>query len=181
MPTTQYLLHLEILNAELRTSNLSLRPVRDQDASRMVAIDRDPLVQAHLLDYAIDSPLKALAVITHAQQLRGQTDSLGFWSAFNDQDEYLGYFSLMPSPSESTSPDIELGVKLSPAAWGQFIALKGGRLLCDFAKQQQLPGLVGIFAPANRVIPILLTRLGFKPDGQLTHFGQAAVRYRLEF
>ncbi len=162
---------------ELRAANFCLRPAADRDAAAIAAVDRDPQVRAHLLDSPIDTPFKALAVITLSQQLQQNNEALGFWSAFDSDNNYLGYFSLMPSEHD----DIELGVKLAPSAWGKHVALGGGRLLCQHAAANSLPNLVGIFAPGNRVIPLLLKRLGFEADGTVQHFGKPAVRYRRLF
>ena len=75
---------------------------------------------------------------------------------------------------------VEIGVRLVPEAWGRWYALEGGRLLCAHAfAKVGLASLAGFFAPANRVIEILLRRLGFLPDGEVEHFGKKAVRYVL--
>lgn len=165
----------------IETRRMSLREFEFGDAQALIDLDADPRVRRYLIDDPIDSPTRALLLIDHVQTLYADGRGLGIWRADDDDENFLGYFSLMPvAAPHRDSGMVEIGVRLHPRAWGHFYALEGGRALCKYAFDTlRLPALVGYCDPGNRVVGILLRRLGFKDAGLTQHFSNEAKSFRL--
>lgn len=161
----------------LRSVRLRLRGLKYADIPALTRLNADAEVRRHLIDASPTRFFEVTALVSWANQIYLSHPGLGIWHAADTNDTFVGTFSLMPVEGGET---VEIGVRLVPEAWGRWYALEGGRLLCAHAfAKLGLPSLVGFFAPANRVIEILLRRLGFLPDGEVEHFGKAALRYVL--
>lgn len=149
---------------ELRGRRLRLRRFEYADAPDLLALDDDERVRRYLVDDPVDTPTQALLLIDHLHTLYADGRGLGIWHASNRNDEFLGHFSLMPV---TDSHDVEIGVRLGPQAWGKHYALEGGRLLCRYGFETLgLPRIVGFCNPDNRVVEVLLRRLGFEKIGR---------------
>ncbi|MFK8014900.1 MAG: GNAT family N-acetyltransferase [Gammaproteobacteria bacterium] len=160
----------------LQSRRMQWREFDFGDAQSLIDLDADPRVREYLIDDPVDSPTKALLLIQHLQSLYADGRGLGIWRAADDEDAFLGYFSLMPV--NECLDQVEIGVRLRPEAWGKFYALEGGRALCDYAFDTlNLRRLVGYCDPGNRVIGILLRRLGFRDTGLTTHFERHAQSF----
>ena len=161
----------------VRSRRLCLRGLKYADIAALTRLNADAEVQRHLIDASPTRFFEVTALVSWANQIYLARPGLGIWHAADASERFVGTFSLMPVEG---SDAVEIGVRLVPEAWGRWYALEGGRLLCAHAfAKLGLPALVGFFAPANRVIEILLRRLGFVPDGEVEHFGKAALRYVL--
>lgn len=159
----------------LTTRRLLLRELRQADAPYLVDIDRDPDVTRWLLDERVRNLLQAWKLVADMNALYRRRPGLGLWLAIPHEEKHpVGYFSLMPV---TDSEDVELGVRLYRASWGKHYALEAGRALCDHAFERlSLDRLVAFCHPDNRVVPLLLRRLGFDRTEQTTHFGRSAQR-----
>ena len=161
----------------LRSSRLRMRGLKYGDIPSLTRLNADSEVQRHLLDASPTRFFELAALVSWTNQIYAARPGLGIWHAADAHDAFVGTFSLMPVEA---SDAVEIGVRLVPAAWGQWYALEGGRLLCAHAfARTGLASLVGFFAPANRVVDLLLRRLGFQPHGEIEHFGKPAMRYQL--
>jgi RimJ/RimL family protein N-acetyltransferase len=154
-----------------------MRQLVNADLSDLRRLDSDPRVTELLLDRPVTTLVEALALVSFANTIYRDFPGLGIWHTRDHQDNFLGHFSLMLV--EDTG-DVEIGVKLVPSAWGKAYAIEGGRALCDYAfGRLGLTQLVGLCHPENRVVPILLKRLGFVEHGVTVHFGKPAIRLKL--
>jgi RimJ/RimL family protein N-acetyltransferase len=161
----------------LRSARLRLRGLKFGDIPALTRLNADVDVQRHLLDASPTRFFELAALVSLTNQIYAAHPGLGIWHAADANDAFVGTFSLMPVEA---SDAVEIGVRLVPEAWGQWYALEGGRLLCRHAfARLGLASLVGFYAPANRVVALILRRLGFQPDGEIEHFGKPAMRYRL--
>jgi RimJ/RimL family protein N-acetyltransferase len=148
---------------ELRGRRLRLRQFDFADAYDLFALDDDERVRRYIIDDPVDTPTNAILLIDHLQTLYNDGRGLGIWHASDENDRFLGHFSLMPVEQ---SKDVEIGVRLGPLAWGKHYAIEGGRILCAYGfGQLGLKRIVGFCDPDNRVVEILLRRLGFKKLG----------------
>lgn len=148
---------------ELRGRRLRLRQFEYADAFDLLALDSDERVRRYIIDDPVDTPTKAIVLIDHLRTLYNDGRGLGIWHASDEEDRFLGHFSLMPVES---GHDVEIGVRLGPQAWGKHYAIEGGRLLCAYGFEQLgLERIVGSCDPNNRIVEILLRRLGFKKLG----------------
>lgn len=160
----------------LRTRRMTLRVLAPADVFELQALGRNARVTGALLDAPVDDIASAAALIGTAQRIRRERPGLGIWRA-DDAQGFLGFFSLM---AELDPAEVEIGTRLLPRAWGRGYALEGGAALCAHAFDTLgLPELLGLCDPANRSVPPLLARLGFRPDGTARQFGKPALRMRL--
>lgn len=163
-------------DAFLHTRRMTLRVLRPADVFDLQALGRDARVTSALLDAPVDDIASAAALIQTAERVHRERPGLGIWRA-DDARGFLGFFSLM---AELDPHEVEIGTRLLPRAWGRGYALEGGAALCGHAfGTLGLPALVGLCDPANRSVPPLLSRLGFRPDGTTEQFGRPALRMRL--
>ena len=160
----------------MRTRRLLLRGLRPGDVFDLQRLGRDPRVSRALLDGPVDDIASAAALVEAARRIRRERPGLGLWRA-DDAAGFIGFFSLV---AEFDPCEVEIGTRLLPRAWGRGYALEGGAALCAHAFDTLgLPELVGLCDPANRSVPPLLARLGFRPDGMAEQFGKPALRMRL--
>lgn len=161
----------------LRTRRMTLRHLRPGDVFDLQYLGRNARVAEALLDAPVDDIASAAALVETATRVRHARPGLGIWRA-DDARGFLGFFSLM---AELDPREVEIGTRLLPRAWGRGYALEGGEALCRHAFETLgLPALVGMCDPANRSVPPLLERLGFRRDGHAEQFGRPAVRMRLD-
>lgn len=161
----------------LRTRRMTLRHLRPGDVFDLQYLGRNARVAAALLDAPVDDIASAAALVATAARVRQLRPGLGIWRA-DDARGFLGFFSLM---AELDPGEVEIGTRLLPRAWGRGYALEGGEALCGHAFDTLgLTALVGMCDPANRSVPPLLARLGFRRDGHAEQFGRPALRMRLD-
>ncbi len=130
-----------------------------------------------LLDDRLRTIVDALALIGYVQRLYATRPGLGIWLARDDADRFVGHFSLMPV---GDGPEVEIGVRLLPEAWGHHYPVVGGRALLRHAfGGLGLERVLGFCHPDNHAVPVILRRLRFVPQGETTHFGKRALAYEL--
>lgn len=161
----------------IRSRRLRLAQFQFEHAQDLLDLDADPRVRQYLIDDPVTTPTEALLLIDHLQSVYNDGRGLGIWRASNDEQEFLGHFSLMPVDEN----DVAIGVRMHPDAWGRHYAIEGGRALCDYAfNALGLARLVGYCDPGNRVVDLLLRRLRFKAQGVVTQDGNAVSGYVLQ-
>lgn len=160
----------------LRTRRMRLRGLRYADVFDLQRLGRNERVTRTLIDAPVDSMLAACVLIDTANRVYRERPGLGVWRADDERGEFIGFFSLMAE----VGPEVKIGTRLLPRAWGRGYALEGGAALCTHAFDTlQLPALVGLCDPRNRSVPPLLARLGFVADGDTEQFGNRALRFVL--
>jgi RimJ/RimL family protein N-acetyltransferase len=161
----------------VRSRRLRLNGLRYADIPFLSRLYAHSEVQQLLLD---DSPtrfIEVAALVAWVNQLYERRPGLGIWRADRIGGDFLGTFSLMPIEA---SGEVEIGVRLTPEAWGHWYAVEGGRLLCEHAfATLRLPRVVGYFHPDNRVVARILARIGFTDEGEADYIGKRAIRYVL--
>ncbi|GHD73455.1 hypothetical protein GCM10007164_22710 [Luteimonas padinae] len=161
------------VDAFLQTRRMTLRRLRPSDVFDLQYLGRNARVSEALLDAPVDDIASAAALVEASARVHRERPGLGVWRA-DDARGFLGFFSLM---AEFDPREVEIGTRLLPRAWGRGYALEGGAALCGHAfGTLGLPALVGLCDPANRSVPPLLARLGFRPDGTTEQFGRPALR-----
>ena len=157
----------------LQTRRMTLRRLRPSDVFDLQYLGRNARVSEALLDAPVDDIASAAALVEASARVHRERPGLGVWRA-DDAQGFLGFFSLM---AEFDPREVEIGTRLLPRAWGRGYALEGGAALCGHAfGTLGLPALVGLCDPANRSVPPLLARLGFRLDGTTEQFGRLALR-----
>lgn len=160
----------------LRTRRLLLRGLGYRHVPDLLRLGREERVTQWLLDSPLRNLAEVAGVIVWANRLYAARPPLGLWHA-SDARGFIGMFSLTPDSDGETG----IGARLLPRAWGRGYAIEGGVALCEHAfATLRLPRLVGLCDPQNRSVPPLLSRLGFRSDGDAMQGGQRALRFVLE-
>ncbi|WP_340647401.1 GNAT family N-acetyltransferase [Phenylobacterium sp.] len=158
------------------TERLVLRPRGLEHLEACVAINSDPEVMRYV--GPVWPPAHQRAHLTR-QFATDRGEGLGHWAIFRKTapEEMLGWVLLVPL--EGTDA-IQIGYRLKRAAWGDGIATEAGRRLVDHAIETLgLSGLAAWTHPQNTGSKGVLTKLGFRPDGQYDDNGQVQDLYRL--
>jgi RimJ/RimL family protein N-acetyltransferase len=80
-----------------------------------------------------------------------------------DTGAFVGWFSLKYA---GRSPDIEVGYRLVPQAWGQGFATEGARALVDYGFDDlDLDRIIGVTHPGNRASQRVLMKAGMVDIG----------------
>lgn len=121
----------------LRSLRLVLRPVRDEDAADLVALDADEEVRRW-----VDMPAAPTErqitdeMIPRWREFDRLTPQVGFWVA-QSEGVFAGWFHLRPpkhvAEKVAAKGDLELGYRLRRELWGKGLATEGSRLLLTHA------------------------------------------------
>ncbi len=148
----------------LRTRRLVLRGLRLRDAEDVSSLHAEPRVCEHLLEKVPVSFLETIAFIAAANRLYADAPGIGVWHA-SAAEGFVGLFSLLPVAGSER--DIELGVRLMPAAFGRMYSLEGARALREHAfGHLGLARLRGGCHPRNAAASLIFRRLGFSETGE---------------
>ncbi len=95
-----------------------------------------------------------------------------------DSGKFIGWFSLKYA---GRSPDVEIGYRLRPEAWGQGFATEGAKAMHDYGFDDLgLYRIIGVTHPGNRASQRVLLKMGLLRSrlGQLLRPAVAPVRRR---
>jgi RimJ/RimL family protein N-acetyltransferase len=146
----------------LATTRLRLEPLTADHAEDLVALDGDAEVMQYLTGRArtrqevLDEWLPVLTRET------GPGGLLGYWAGSRDDDTFVGWWALNPSPDDEHQA--ELGYRLRRASWGQGLASEGALAL--LAHGFERGGLNRIWAQTmavNTASRGVMTRIGMSP------------------
>ena len=162
---------------ELETERLSLRQWSLADLDAIVAMDRDPEVYRFLEEPGDPDEQRS------DMRERILTDfgpGLGTWSIFGraQSQSFLGLALL--SPIDDEGPDVEIGFRLTRAAWGQGIASEAAaRLIRHGFETVGLPEIIAVTDPDNAGSEKALKQLGFQREGWRKAWGYDNHFFRL--
>ncbi|HEX4389064.1 MAG TPA: GNAT family N-acetyltransferase [Steroidobacteraceae bacterium] len=150
--------------SELRTSRLRLRHWREADLALFAALNADPLVMEFLGPCLSRGESDALA--------RRAEDALarrgfGFWALeVHESGLFAGFVGLsVPGFAAHFTPCVEVGWRLSHAAWGKGYASEAARACLEFGfRELALRQIVAFTARANRRSRAVMERLGMRYD-----------------
>jgi RimJ/RimL family protein N-acetyltransferase len=148
----------------LETLRLEFRDFVAADFDDLYRLDSDPQVMKYI---ASGKPATRVAVLqTLARIIRYPAlyPDLGVWRASRcDTGAFVGWFSLKYA---GRSPDIEVGYRLVPQAWGQGFATEGARALVDYGFDDlDLDRIIGVTHPGNRASQRVLMKAGMVDIG----------------
>lgn len=159
----------------LSTPRLDLRERTAADLDALVALAAEPEVMRFVGDGTVPDPA------AHRAELVGRLrmdlgPGLGFWTLRRQETgAFLGWACLVPLPGW---PEVELGYRLTRAAWGHGYATEAGRAVVAHAFDTiGLPEVVAVSDPANVRSHRVLARLGFQRAGTRACYGRDAVPF----
>ena len=152
---------------ELRTERLLLRPWRDADRAPFAALNADPVVMEHfpstLSRGESDRMVDRIEATFAAQGLR-------LWAVeVVDEERFIGFVGLSaPGFEAAFTPCVEVGWRLSHAAWGHGYATEAAGALLQWAFQTLDLNRVQAEADTRNVASArVLEKLGFVREGTL--------------
>ncbi|MGI5126465.1 GNAT family N-acetyltransferase [Pseudonocardia sp. CA-107938] len=113
----------------LDTERLHLRRMTDDDADHLVALHNDPEVMRHLSADLTETRERVLTELLPYYRSFHDTP-FGYWAAVErSSGRWLGWFLFRPRRTDPVPGEIELGYRLTRAAWGKGYATEGSRAL----------------------------------------------------
>jgi len=160
----------------LQAGRVTLRDWVDEDLAPFAALNADPEVMAHFpARLSRDDSDAAAGRIRRGLAERGW----GLWALQTPELRFAGFVGLVPVgfelpagllPWGDVPPVVEIGWRLSRAAWGRGDASAAARLALAHARDAlHLPGLVSFTALANRRSEAVMQRLGLQRLGEFDH------------
>ncbi|WGF88156.1 GNAT family N-acetyltransferase [Marinivivus vitaminiproducens] len=160
---------------ELLTERLRLHPLDLDDLDDLWRLDSDESV----MRYVGSGPVADQAAHRERMQelvVRFADSPFGLWGIRKlENDTFYGIALLIPFED---SPDIEIGYRLLPEAWGQGVATEAGRALIRYGFEAlRLGRIVGVTHPDNAASRRVLTKLGLAYRGTRAQYGQDVAYY----
>ncbi len=148
----------------LQTLRVDLRDFVSTDLPDLVRLDTDPRVMRYIADGKPAVPAAVAAMLGRVIAYPRLYPGLGFWHATRrDTGAFVGWFSLKYA---GRSPDIEVGYRLVPAAWGRGYATEGATALVDYGFDDlDLDRIIGVTHPSNRASQRVLQKAGLADEG----------------
>jgi len=149
---------------ELTTERLLLRGWRDDDRVPFADMNADPAVMEHF-----PGPIDRAASDDLVDRILGHWAEHGFglWAVERRGDRtFLGFTGLYrPSFEAHFTPAVEVGWRLSRAAWGQGYATEAARVALAYGFERVgLDEIVSFTAPANTRSRRVMERIGMRRD-----------------
>jgi RimJ/RimL family protein N-acetyltransferase len=146
------------------TSRLLLREFTPADADAIHALDSDPRVMRFIGDGTTSSRAEAEAAIGRVVRGYAEHPGTGVWhAARRDDGRFVGWVALKHA---GEGPDIEVGYRLLPDAWGQGFATELARAMIGrgFATLG-LARIIGVTHPGNLASQRVLQKAGMHDEG----------------
>jgi [ribosomal protein S5]-alanine N-acetyltransferase len=155
----------------LETLRLELRDFVPADLEDLCRLDGDPRV----MKYIANGRPAARAVVAQALEriirYPALYPDLGIWRASRrDSGAFIGWFCLKYA---GKSPDVEVGYRLLPGAWGRGFATEGARALVDYGFDDLgLCRIIGVTHPGNEASQRVLMKAGLADLGWGRYYGR---------
>jgi ribosomal-protein-alanine N-acetyltransferase len=150
----------------LTTSRLTLRPLRDDDASALFAIYSDPRIMRFWSSPPWASVADAEAKISRNRAGMAAGTSLDFGIFRVADEQLLGTCDLFHLDQQCRRGEVGYGLAFD--AWGQGYMQESMLALLDYGfKELQLNRIEADIDPGNQASAKLLTRMGFQLEGLL--------------
>lgn len=175
------------------TEHLRLRPLREEDAEYLFAMDSDPEVMRYIS--ATFSPPEskegALSWIRSMHERYYDAGSrYGVFAAIEKATEdFIGWFILRPAlhyrfakEAQFAETELELGYRFLRKFWGRGYGTEGSLALVEYAREDdEITAIVAIALVANRASTRVMEKAGLSLSGScpLPGYAMDAVTYRL--
>ncbi len=155
----------------LQTLRLDLREFVPGDVEDVVRLDGDRRVMKFIGTGRVHTREETIAIFPRALRYPRLYADLGIWRASRrDTGAFIGWFSLKYA---GKSPDIEIGYRLLPDAWGLGFATEGAAALRDYGFDDVgLARIIGVTHPGNRASQHVLRKIGMVDEGWGRYYDQ---------
>jgi RimJ/RimL family protein N-acetyltransferase len=155
----------------LETLRLELRDFVAEDFDDLYRLDRDPRVMKYLTN---GKPMSRIAVVQALKRFIHYPTlypDLGIWRACRrDTGAFIGWFCLKYT---GKSPDVEVGYRLLPEAWGQGFATEAACALVAYGFDDLgLHRIIGVTHPGNKASQRVLKKAGLADVGWGRYYDQ---------
>ncbi|PKH26741.1 GNAT family N-acetyltransferase [Enterobacterales bacterium CwR94] len=153
----------------LESARLRLRPWEDRDIAPFCAMNACPDVMRFFPDVMTTAQSEEMVGIIRERFAQNQW---GLWVVVEkDQDQFLGFTGLNPAPLNLPfSPAVEIGWRLTKAAWGKGYATEAARAVLDAAfSLYHLTDVVAFTAQINQPSERVMQKLGMVRQGVFDH------------
>ena len=156
--------HPRVPRPWLETLRLELRDLVASDCDDLFRLHGDPRVMTYIADGKPSTRSAVLRALVRYVRYPALYPGLGLWHASRrDTGAFIGWFALNYA---GKSPDIEVGYRLVPEAWGQGFATEGARALVDYGFDDLgLERIIGLTHRDNKASQRVLMKAGLEPAG----------------
>lgn len=166
------------MQPRFETTRFLLRPRSLADTDSCLAMDREPDV-TRFVRGPWDDPAAHRAFI-ETRTLGPYPPGQGYWTIAPREapSTFLGWVLLIPA--DAVGPEIEIGWRLRPEAWGRGIATEAAAPLMHHAfRTLALPEVVADIDDANRASARVAVKIGMRLRGPLPGQVVPVTRYAL--
>jgi RimJ/RimL family protein N-acetyltransferase len=152
------------------TARLVLREFAREDADALFTLDADPRVMRYIGDGSVATRQDVEAVLERVLARYDAHPGTGVWHvARRDDGRFVGWASLKHA---GDAPDIEVGYRLLPQAWGQGYATELARaMLARGFGELRLARIIGITHPDHAASQRVLRKAGLRDEGWGRYYG----------
>lgn len=173
------------VQAIFETRRLVLRPRTQAETDACIEMDREPGVARFVPEILrlVAGPSmdpEAHRAFVEARTRGPYPSGLGYWTihARSTGNSFLGWGMLIPL--DAVGPDIEIGWRLRPAAWGHGYATEAAALLLRHGLETlRLPEIVSDIDPANLASVRVAEKIGLRQLTRTPPRHETTIRFAL--
>ena len=155
----------------LETMRLSMRAFVADDFPELARLNRDPAVMKYISNGKPMAQDAIAAALRRSMRYPALYPDLGVWhTSRRDTGAFIGWFSLKYA---GRSPDIEIGYRLVPDAWGRGFATEGACALAAYGFDDlDLDRIIGVTHRDNIASQRVLIHTGMQDLGWGRYYDQ---------
>lgn len=158
----------------METLRLAMREIVPSDFDDLYRLDRDPRVMKYITGKPATREETHAAIRRVTRNYRLYPDLGAWYTVRRDTRKFIGWFSLKYA---GKSPDVEIGYRLLPEAWGQGFATEGATAMYHYGFDDLgLHRIIGVTEPGNKASQRVLMKAGLADCGWGRYYG---LRLRL--
>jgi RimJ/RimL family protein N-acetyltransferase len=154
----------------LETLRLEMREFVPGDLPDLLRLDTDPRVMRYIASGRPARPDAVAAALARIIRYPALYPDLGIWrTSRRDNGAFIGWFSLKYA---GKAPEVEIGYRLLPDAWGYGFATEGARALASYGFEDvDLERIIGVTHRDNAASQRVLTKVGMQDQGWGRYYG----------
>ena len=163
----------------LETLRLEMRAFVEDDFDDVYRLDSNPRVMQYIADGKPSTRDMVVQRLERFIRYPRLYPDLGAWRASrHDNGAFIGWFALNYA---GKSPDVEVGYRLLPAAWGLGFATEGAKAIVDYGFDDLgLNRIIGVTHPGNMASQRVLQKAGLNDEGWGRYYDRRLRLFALE-